>query len=101
MDNYFYGGIRIIVNDTLCAVQPRMQVSREFARIQSSELVAETNKWMREFFGYPENEGKVFKITDPYNGQEMLAMSSAHLETIKSKYREEIKNRNIWIKMGV
>jgi hypothetical protein len=30
---------------------PRMQVSPEFARIQSPELVASTNAWMLEFFG--------------------------------------------------
>jgi hypothetical protein len=34
---------------------PRMQVSAEFARIQSPELVAKTNSWMRDFFGV---EGK-------------------------------------------
>lgn len=32
--------------------KPRTQVSAAFAEIQSPELVASTNAWMAEFFGY-------------------------------------------------
>jgi len=44
-----------------------MQVSTEFARLQSPELVASTNAWMREFFGYDEivPDGVVYQI---FNG---------------------------------
>lgn len=31
---------------------PRVQCSAEFVRLQSPELVAKTNQWMAEFFGY-------------------------------------------------
>lgn len=44
-------GIKVIESPYLDLEMPRMQVSPEFARIQSPELVAETNRWMREFFG--------------------------------------------------
>jgi hypothetical protein len=43
-------GLRIIENPNIVPV-PRMQVSADFARLQSPELVASTNAWMREFFG--------------------------------------------------
>jgi hypothetical protein len=43
-------GMKIVVDKNIQPV-PRMQVSPEFARIQSPELVASTNAWMREFFG--------------------------------------------------
>jgi hypothetical protein len=33
---------------------PRMQCSKEFARIQSPELVRATNDWMADFFDYDE-----------------------------------------------
>lgn len=32
--------------------KPRMQCSCDFVRLQSPELVAETNAWMADFFGY-------------------------------------------------
>lgn len=44
------GGMRIMENPMIEPV-PRMRVSPEFARLQSPQLVVETNLWMREFFG--------------------------------------------------
>ncbi len=41
-------GHRVFIRD----VVPRMQVSAEFARLQSPKLVEETNAWMASFFGY-------------------------------------------------
>lgn len=43
-------GIPVIADYNIGFV-PRIQVSEAFAKIQSPELVCETNKWMREFFG--------------------------------------------------
>lgn len=54
-------GMRVIIN-TMCENVPRMQVSAEFARVQSPELVASTNAWMLEFFGVHD---VMYAISDP------------------------------------
>jgi hypothetical protein len=43
---------------------PRMQVSEAFKRLQSPELVAETNAWMAGFFGHTElmANGEIFEL---------------------------------------
>ncbi len=43
-------GMAVYVDDT-STVKPRMQVSDEFRRLQSPELVEATNQWMLSFFG--------------------------------------------------
>lgn len=48
----------------ISAAYPRMQVSESFARLQTPELVAETNAWMASFFGYTEllPDGVVYEL---------------------------------------
>lgn len=43
-------GLRIVESPVIGPV-PRMQVSKAFSEVQSPELVASTNAWMKEFFG--------------------------------------------------
>lgn len=58
----------------ICASYPRVQVSPDFQRIQSPELVAETNAWMRSFFGVTPlvPDGQVYDLN-----QDTLVMSEA------------------------
>ena len=42
------------MNVIITGRSPKMRVSAEFARIQDPDLVARTNAWMAEFFGYVE-----------------------------------------------
>ena len=53
---------------------PRMQCSSEFARIQSPQLVAETNAWMAQFFGYEARmpDGTVYELN-----RDVLVMTQA------------------------
>lgn len=55
-----FAGIRIVESESLAPV-PKFQVSAEFERLQSPELVASTNAWAREFFGV---EHRAFLIAD-------------------------------------
>ncbi len=48
MSDHFLYGMRVIIAPEF----PRIQVSSEFARLQSKELVDSTNAWMASFFGY-------------------------------------------------
>lgn len=75
-------GMKIIESPYITPV-PKMQVSKEFERLQSPELVAETNAWMREFFGThmpvyvfnPKAAGLV--------GDRFIAMSPAHMAMLR------------------
>lgn len=50
----------------IAPARPRMQCSPEFARIQDPDLVAKTNAWMADFFGYWETvpDGQVLILND-------------------------------------
>lgn len=54
-------GMPVHINP-MCDNVQRVTVSAEFARIQSPELVADTNAWMLEFFG---THDVVYMVTDP------------------------------------
>ena len=68
-------GLKIHENHNIKPV-PRMQVSSEFERLQSPELVAETNAWMRKFFG-------TYLPVYIYNGDTVI-MSPKHMAMIKA-----------------
>lgn len=56
MSRIIIGGVPIMpYSADLMAGTPRMTVSKEFALVQSPELVAKTQAWMTKFFGlsYP------------------------------------------------
>lgn len=65
--------------DEACS-QPNIQVSAAFARIQAPALVAETNAWMREFFGVRET---AYMLTDPLSGSECLFLSPRVLRQLR------------------
>lgn len=48
-----YNGKKIVESPYVFP-QPAMQVSEDFRRLQSPELVESTNAWMRDFFGLKE-----------------------------------------------
>lgn len=60
---------------------PRMQCSAEFVRLQSQALVAETNKWMAEFFGYQNlmKDGEVYLLM----GETLLMNENTYRELRK------------------
>lgn len=63
-------GLPVIVNPACENVQ-RVTVSAEFARLQSPELVASTNAWMREFFGVHD---VVYMVTDHQRSRKLILM---------------------------
>lgn len=65
-----FNGILIVESELCC--RPKMQVSAEFRRLQSPELVAETDAWLLEFFGAEEH---VLRFCDPATGKQTLLMS--------------------------
>lgn len=67
-------GLKIVESHNIFPV-PRMQVSAEFERLQSPELVAETNKWMHEFFG-------TYLPVYIYNGENII-MSPKHMAMLR------------------
>lgn len=77
----FYG-LPVVIND-LCDIS-RMQVGADFERLQSPELVKETNDWMRDFFGI---ERRVLQVTDPITRRRSIVMS-------KWSYMAIMKKRN-------
>lgn len=66
---------------------PRVQVSPEFVRVQTPELVASTNAWMAQFFGYSEllPDGVVYELN-----RDTLVMNQATYEQV----RAATKNRS-------
>jgi hypothetical protein len=62
---------------------PRIQCSAEFVRIQTPELVARTNKWMEEFFGYTElvPDGRIYKLPG-----DILAMNEATWNKVRKAF---------------
>ncbi len=70
--------------------QPRMRVSSEFARLQSPELVSETNAWMASFFGYKNDipEGTIYEF-GALDG--MLLMNQATYDKLEAAQRELLK----------
>lgn len=68
---------------------PKMQVSDTFARIQSPELVASTNAWMAQFFGYVETvpDGQVYELVQ----QNTLVMNEQTYERLRAAVRHNIE----------
>jgi hypothetical protein len=58
----------------------KVQCSPRFVELQSPELVAETNTWMAEFFGYSNlvKDGQVIKM-----GDDRLLMTQATFDKLK------------------
>lgn len=76
-----------IIESPFIGPVPNMQVSAEFERLQSPELVAETNAWMREFFGthtpvYIFNTKALGLYMFGYGG-EVIAMSPQHAAMLR------------------
>lgn len=63
-------GMPICISD-ICDM-PKMQVGADFRRLQTPELITETNAWMLKFFGIKRH---VYKCQNEYGPGEMLVMS--------------------------
>jgi hypothetical protein len=65
-----------------------MQCSPEFARIQDPELVAKTNAWMADFFGYWETvpDGQVISL----NGGAVLLMNQKTWDRVRRAAAKEV-----------
>lgn len=68
----------------------KVQVSEEFKRLQSPELVKETNAWLLEFFGVTNwlKDGQVIKTGDlahPELGMLCFAVNPRTYEQLKSR----------------
>lgn len=75
--------VDIVGNDYIGPIA-RVTVSPEFRRIQSPELVASTNVWMKEFFG---TYTPVYRHTDPWNNRETITTSHENVARIKDAMR--------------
>lgn len=73
-------------NVQISSAYPCMQCSPAFARIQSPELVAETNAWMADFFGYTETvaDGDIIKL-----GEHTLIMNQATYNRVIAVCKKE------------
>ncbi len=94
MEIHQFAGIRFVVTENIMPV-PRMQVSPEFARIQSPDLVAKTNAWMEQRFGcyYPmyAMDQSTFRMGDPARGgagQKVIAVHVSDWENVKAKLKD-------------
>ena len=76
-------GIPIVVDDLVCSV-PRVQVSDAFRKVQSPELVASTNAWMKGFFGTDEVS---FIHTEIRTGKQTIYMSSRAAKEFFSSHK--------------
>ncbi|MEO7579941.1 MAG: hypothetical protein ABIT83_20215 [Massilia sp.] len=75
MRSFEFNGARIVENPML-GPTPRIQATQAFEAIQSPELVASTNAWMKDFFGMHDPiyflENKVV-VMSPGNLQKLRA----------------------------
>lgn len=67
---------------------PRVQCSPEFARLQSPELVASTNKWMAGFFGFSTliPDGEIYELN-----RDTLVMTEATYRQFKAALAKEAR----------
>lgn len=83
-----FRGLPVVVDNSV--IDPaRLQVSKEFERLQSPRLVLDTNKWMREFFGTTPMV-QILKIPapslfDPFAVKEVLLVSPAGLDALRAR----------------
>lgn len=57
-----------------------MQVGADFRRLQSPELVEETNAWMAKFFGVNRH---MYKTTNEFGPGEMIVMSDHSYQQLR------------------
>jgi len=74
--NLILNGMRVVIS----ARTQRMVCSESFERIQSADLVRETNQWMAKFFGYKNDlpGGEIIQYRD-----ECLIMNQKTYDTAR------------------
>lgn len=72
-------GMLVYINDFLDN-KPRMQLSEEVCKYLTPEFIAETNAWMKNFFGVS-NEVMIF--TDPDTGGKSIYVGPNGWDSIK------------------